>query len=77
MAHLLWARPKILTLMIVIAISACLLAAVVRDDWQLAVIIVGGLLDLAVSRLMAPASLGREGRVGVTETLAGSRQGLN
>jgi hypothetical protein len=50
----------ILTLMIVIAVSACLLAAVVRDDWQLAVIIVGGLLDLAVSRLMAPTRLSRE-----------------
>jgi hypothetical protein len=57
MAHLSWARPTILTLMIVIAISACLLAAVVQDDWQLVVIIIAGLSELGVTRLMVPVRI--------------------
>jgi hypothetical protein len=54
MAHSSWARPKILTLMIVVAISACLLAAVLHDEVDLAVISIGGLLELGFYRLMVP-----------------------
>jgi hypothetical protein len=57
-----WPRYTILTLMTVVAISACLLAAVAQGDGEFVILVFAGFLELVLFRLMVPVRPAKEGR---------------